>query len=52
VIAMGVPAGPMVAKTLHLLEQTWINDDFPATDDLLTKLHQIVVELLSATKKA
>lgn len=52
VIAMGVPAGPMVAKTLHLLEQTWINDDFPATDDLLTKSHQIVVELLSATKKA
>lgn len=52
VIAMGVPAGPMVAKTLQSLEQAWIDDDFPAIEDFVTKSHQIVGELLSAAKKA
>jgi poly(A) polymerase len=52
VIAMGVPAGPMVAKTLQSLEQIWISEDFPISEDFLAKSHQIVGELLSATKKA
>lgn len=52
VIAMGVPAGPMVAKTLQTLERIWIDNDFPTNDDLLGRSHQIVDALLSATKKA
>lgn len=52
VIAMGVPAGPMVAKTLQALEQIWISEDFPISEDFLAKSRQIVGELLSATKKA
>ncbi|MBA4306697.1 MAG: polynucleotide adenylyltransferase [Sphingopyxis sp.] len=52
VIAMGVPAGPMVAKTLQAIEQAWISDDFPAIDNFLSKSRQIVGALLSATKKA
>lgn len=52
VIAMGIPAGPMVAKTLQAIEQAWISDDFPSIDNFLSKSHQIAGALLSATKKA
>lgn len=52
VIAMGVPAGPMVARTLQSLEQYWIDQDFPAMEEMFTKSRQIVGELLSATRKA
>lgn len=52
VIAMGVPAGPMVAKTLQILEQYWIDQDFPAMEEMFTKSRQMVDELLSATRKA
>jgi poly(A) polymerase len=28
-IVMGLPAGPVVAKTLQAIEAAWINEDFP-----------------------
>jgi poly(A) polymerase len=52
VIAMGVPAGPTVAKTLQILEQYWIDQEFPAMEEMFTKSRQMVGELLSATRKA
>ncbi|MFN3453148.1 MAG: CCA tRNA nucleotidyltransferase, partial [Sphingorhabdus sp.] len=51
-IKIGLPAGPLVAKTLQQLEAVWIAEDFPASDRQSELAGQLVDAALSATKKA
>jgi poly(A) polymerase len=51
-IALGLTAGPSVAKTLHAVEATWISENFPPVARQHEIAHQAVTEALSAAKKA
>jgi poly(A) polymerase len=51
-IALGLPAGPMIAKTLQTVEAKWIAEDFPPEDRQLAIARACVAEALSADKKA
>jgi poly(A) polymerase len=51
-IAMGLPAGPMVAKTLQAIEAAWVSEEFPDTERQRQLAAQAVKAALSATKKA
>ncbi|WP_157216490.1 CCA tRNA nucleotidyltransferase [Flavisphingomonas formosensis] len=45
-IAMGLPAGPVVAKTLQAVEARWIAEDFPAHARALALAQEAVDQLL------
>ena len=51
-IRRGLPAGPLVAKTLKQVEAKWIGEDFPSIDRLNTISDQAVNGSLSASRKA
>lgn len=51
-IRMGVPAGPLVARTLQAIEAQWIADGFPAIDHLQLLATEAVAAALSAHKNA
>lgn len=51
-IAMGLEAGPMVAKTLVAIENRWITQGFPEDDRLGEIARQTVAEAISASRKA
>lgn len=51
-IRLGVPAGPLVARTLQAIEASWIADDFPPPDVLQTLAADAVAAALSADKNA
>lgn len=51
-IALGLPAGPLVARTLQAVEAKWIEEDFPAHDRQAAIARQLVADALSASKKA
>lgn len=51
-IARGLSAGPVVARTLHLIEAKWIAEGFPAHERLCAIADQATSEALSASKKA
>lgn len=50
-VKRGLPVGPLVAKTLKLVEARWISEDFP-NNRIETIADQAVSEALSASKKA
>jgi poly(A) polymerase len=43
-IIMGLPAGPLVAKTLQAIEAAWIQEDFPDT----TRQRELAVQTVNA----
>ncbi|HQS11877.1 MAG TPA: CCA tRNA nucleotidyltransferase [Sphingorhabdus sp.] len=51
-IKMGLPAGPLVAKTLQELEAIWVAEDFPVSDRQSELALQLVEAAMSAAKKA
>lgn len=51
-IAMGLPAGPLVARTLRHIEAEWIKEGFPPPERLSQIASQSVGPLLSATRNA
>jgi poly(A) polymerase len=51
-IALGLPAGPLVAKTLQAVEAGWVSEDFPPAARQTELARQLVAEALSASKKA
>jgi poly(A) polymerase len=51
-IKMGLPAGPLVAKTLQELEAIWVAEDFPNSDRQSELALQLVEAAMSAAKKA
>lgn len=51
-IGLGLPAGPLVAKTLQAIEANWISEDFPPQARQAEIARQAVAEALSAAKKA
>jgi poly(A) polymerase len=50
-IAMGLTAGPQVAKTLQLLEREWIAAGFPPTDETRAMATQMIVAELRSIQK-
>ncbi len=51
-IARGITAGPLVAKTLKLVESKWIEEGFPGTERLNAMADQAASEALSAARKS
>jgi poly(A) polymerase len=51
-IGLGLPAGPLVARTLQAIEANWISEDFPPQARQAEIARQAVAEALSAAKKA
>jgi poly(A) polymerase len=51
-IALGLTAGPLVAKTLQAAEAAWITEDFPEQGRQAEIARELVADALSATKKA
>lgn len=51
-IAMGLEAGPSVAKTLQAVEALWVSEGFPQTGRLAEIANQSVAETQSASRKA
>jgi poly(A) polymerase len=51
-IAMGLQAGPIVAKTLKAIEARWVSENFPEAERLAEIARQSVDEALSASRKA
>ncbi len=51
-IALGLPVGPVVAKTLQALEQQWVTESFPPEARLTEIANQLVAAALSASKNA
>ena len=51
-IKMGLPAGPLVAKTLQELESIWVAEDFPNSDRQSELALQLVEAAMTAAKKA
>ncbi len=51
-IAMGLEPGPMVAKTLRLIEARWILEGFPSANRLVEIARQSVADSLSASRNA
>lgn len=51
-IGLGLPAGPLVARTLQAIEANWISEDFPAQRRQAEIARQAVAEALLAAKKA
>jgi poly(A) polymerase len=51
-IGLGLPAGPLVARTLRAIEAHWISEDFPPRARQMEIARQAVAEALSAAKKA
>ncbi len=51
-IAMGLDAGPIVAKTLQAIEASWISQGFPDNGKLAEIAAQSVAEARSASRKA
>lgn len=51
-IAMGLPIGNVVAKTLATVETKWVAEDFPSRTRQMEIARQLVETLLSASKKA
>ena len=51
-IALGLPAGPLVAKTLQAVDAGWVSEDFPPPARQTELARQLVAEALSASKKA
>ncbi len=52
IIKRGITAGPIVARTLRLAEQRWINEDFPDQSRAIAIADQAVLEALSDIKNA
>jgi poly(A) polymerase len=52
IIQRGITAGPLVAKTLKLTEQRWIDEGFPDKDRAAAIADQAVLEALSDIKNA
>jgi poly(A) polymerase len=52
IIAMGLTAGPAVAKTLRSVETQWVSEGFPENSRLSEIASQRVAEALSASRKA
>jgi poly(A) polymerase len=51
-IARGLSAGPVVAKTLKAIEVAWIEADFPGADRAEILTDQLVAGALLATKNS
>ncbi len=51
-IARGITVGPLVAKTLKLVETRWIEEGFPPLDRLNAIADQAASDALSASRKA
>lgn len=51
-IAMGLEAGPVVAKTLHAIEARWVSEGFPQADRLAEIADQSVTDAQSASRNA
>jgi poly(A) polymerase len=51
-IAIGLEAGPSVAKTLQAIEAQWVSEGFPQTERLAEIINQSVADALSAFRKA
>jgi poly(A) polymerase len=51
-ITLGLPAGPLVAKTLQAVEAQWIEEDFPPEDRQAAIARQRALDALSATRNA
>lgn len=51
-IRMGIPAGPMVAKTIQAVEAAWIAEDFPDALRQTDIARQLAANALSASRKA
>ncbi|MBL0925254.1 MAG: CCA tRNA nucleotidyltransferase [Sphingomonadaceae bacterium] len=51
-IALGLPAGPLVAKTLQAVEAIWIDEDFPPEIRQVAIARASVAEALSAARNA
>lgn len=51
-IALGLPAGPLVAKTLQAVKACWVSENFPPAARQTELARQAVAEALSASKKA
>ncbi len=51
-ILMGLNPGPMVAKTLKLIEARWISEGFPPAVRLIEIARQSVADALSASRNA
>ena len=51
-IQMGLPAGPLVAKTLQAIETNWISENFPDAERQRELADQTVKAALSAIKNA
>jgi poly(A) polymerase len=52
IIAMGLTAGPAVAKTLQSVETQWVAEGFPDNSRLNEIASQRVTEALSASRNA
>ncbi len=52
IIKRGITAGPMVAKTLKLVEQRWIDEGFPNASRAEALTDQAVLEAISEVRKA
>jgi poly(A) polymerase len=50
IIARGLTAGPLVAKTLRTVEQAWIDENFPAKDRVMVLADHFVMAALSDVK--
>lgn len=50
-IAFGLPAGPLIAKTLQAAEVKWVAEGFPPQPRQTEIARQLVAEALSASKK-
>jgi poly(A) polymerase len=51
-IAMGLDAGPLVARTLQAVERQWIAEGFPKTARIRAIANQAVAAALSATRNS
>ncbi len=51
-IARGITAGPLVARTLKLVESQWIEEGFPAAERLSAIADQAASDALSAARKS
>jgi poly(A) polymerase len=51
-IARGITAGPLVARTLKQIESRWIEEGFPSPERLNAMADQAASEVLSASRKS
>jgi poly(A) polymerase len=51
-IALGLTAGPLVARTLKAVESQWIAEDFPPPERQMDIARQLIADALLASRKA